>query len=71
MSSPQFAIANAALEIRNIQRSLESIVAQLATNNVWNGADADRFQSEWSSEVGSRLNSAAGHLDGCSFVPAP
>ena len=71
MSSPQFAIANAALEIRTIQRSLESIVSQLNNTTIWNGGDADRFQAEWSSEVSSRLNSAAAHLDGCSFVPAP
>ena len=71
MIPTQAAIANAAAEVRAADAALASIIAELHRDGVWTGADAERFQQEWRDLVSTRLQSAAGRLDGCDFIPFP
>jgi hypothetical protein len=71
MIPTQAAIANAAADVRAAEATLASIIAELHGDGVWTGADAERFQQEWRELVSSRLQSAAGRLDNCDFIPFP
>jgi uncharacterized protein YukE len=71
MIPTQAAIANAAAEVRAAEATLRSIIAELHRDGVWTGSDAERFQQEWQDLVSSRLQTAAGRLDGCDFIPFP
>lgn len=57
----------AAAEVRAIAVSLAAHVEALTDANAWSGADADRFRSEWYSEVTAVLYAAAAKLDGIGF----
>lgn len=60
-------MSEAASQIRGIVSTLNSLVADLQSAGVWSGADADRFNQEWSNQVSSQLQSAAAQLDAIEF----
>ena len=61
-------LQDAALEIRQADALLTSIVADLQARGVWTGNDADAFQREWRDQVHAPLAAAAGIIDRIEYI---
>jgi len=61
-------LRNAAVEIRQADAALATIIADLEGAGVWTGDDARRFQREWNDQVHNPLRAAAGIIDAVDFV---
>ncbi len=62
-------LSDAAGEIRQAESALNRIISELDQAGVWSGADADRFQRDWSDNVRAKLLGAANSLDAASVIP--
>jgi hypothetical protein len=62
-----WAMDQAAAEVRGIAASMTHAINELDLASTWSGRDADRFQRDWHDLVNSRLIAAANKLDGISF----
>ena len=61
-------LRDAALEIRQADALLTSIVSELQARGVWSGDDADAFQRDWQDQVHGPLAAAAGIIDRIEFI---
>lgn len=60
-------LRDAALEIRQADATLTTIVANLDASGVWSGNDADAFQRDWRDQVHNPLIGAAASIDRVDF----
>lgn len=67
MLMTKWAMSGAAAQVRSLEASMGSIVADLVSTGVWNGPDADRFERDWNDLVRARLLSAAHRMDNIQF----
>ncbi len=63
-----WAMAQASAEVRAISAAMATAVAELGHPASWTGADAERFEREWTDLVTNRLLTAANKLDGVTFT---
>lgn len=62
-----WAMNQAAAEVRGIAGAMTSAMNELGLPSNWSGDDADKFQRDWNDLVHNRLLAAANKLDGVSF----
>lgn len=67
MLMSSWAMNGAAGQVRAIDGNLQSLLSQLVADNVWSGADADRFAQDWHDQVHTLLINAANKMDGVAF----
>lgn len=67
MLMSSWAMNGAAGQVRAIDGNLQSLLSQLVANNIWSGADADRFAQDWHDQVHSPLINAANTMDNIQF----
>jgi len=69
MLMSNWAMSGAAGQVRSIDGSLQTLLADLVSAGVWSGADADRFAQDWYDQVHTPLVNAANKMDAISFEP--
>lgn len=67
ISDAQFMAA--AFQIRATEAALSSQLSRLRDTGQWTGPDAERFFTEWETEVRGRMHGAAMKLEALSLVP--
>jgi len=67
LSDAQFMAA--AFQIRATEAALTSQLSRLRDTQQWTGPDAERFYTEWETDVRGRMLSAAMKLEALSLVP--
>ena len=67
MYKSAYELSAAASQIRTAAATMNTIVADMQSANVWSGADAERFVHDWSDQVMTPLYRAAGRIDVIDF----
>lgn len=62
-----WAMNQAAGDIREIAAAMTATMSELQSASTWSGDDAEKFQRDWNDLVNARLLNAANKLDGISF----
>lgn len=70
MLMSEWAMGNAAAQLRSAEAAMSNAVASLQSAQTWSGADADRFQRDWDEQVRGKLRDAATRLDVAIFSEA-
>lgn len=66
----KYQMSIAASQIRSAAATMNALVADLQSANVWTGSDIDRLAGDWADQVTGPLYRAAGRLDVIDFTEA-